>query len=201
MTLKHFYALYARLAFRLSEADAYELQRVLQTSDAFPRGRPGPGGSAPATPFAAVAFIIAVMVGGPRRHALDSMFRYHELLQEGAIVAGYGDDFKPTLPDCPFTGKRAFGTAFAHVLKTPNLAERVETIRITRDWPEAVIEYREDGTVKKSRFVREYDTQRLRVISLPGAIVTQCSLGGPTVHQIAIDLAQTEDAKWTAEVR
>ena len=189
MRLKEFYARYSRLAFGLGEGDAYELQRVLQTTPAFPRGRPGPGGSAPATPFAVVAFVIAVMAGGARQRAVEQMFRYHDLLQEGAVLSGWGDGFKATFKLCPLTGERAFGHALARIFEAPSLAKRVETITIVRDWPEAVIEYLDAGTQRQSRFVAERSAGRVQVKGLPGALITKTTLGGAIVHQIALDLA------------
>ncbi len=192
--------MYARLAFGLSEADAYELQRVLQSIRGFERGRPGPGGGAPATAFSLTAFTIAVMAGGARRRAVETVFRYHELVQEGAELAGWGDDFKPTILVCPFTGQRQFGPALTHIFETAALAERVEKITITRDWPEAVIKYRDGDAIKASQFVAEHHAQRVRTARLPGALVTRCTLGGAIVHQTAIDLGDHEDAEWTSDV-
>ena len=198
MRLKEFYTRYSRLAFGLSESDAYELQRVLQSIPAFPRGRPGPGGSAPATSFAVTAFILAVMAGGARQRAVEQMFKYHELLQEGCVLSGWGRDFKPTIKLCPLTGEKAFGAALARILESPELAARVETITIVRDWPEAVIEYLDGDARRQSRFVNERPGDPIQVNRYTGALVTNSMLGGAIVHQIALDLADSEDAEWTA---
>ncbi len=200
MHLKQFFALHARLTFGMTEGDAYELQRVLQTTDAFPRGRPGPGGSALATSFAVVAFVIAVMAGGARQRAVEQMFRYHNLLPGGAARSGWGDDVKPKIRSCPLTAEKRFGHALARIFESPGLAARVETITIIRDWPEATIEYLDGDTRSQSRFVDERGAGRIQVNRLPGALLTTSVLGGPFVHQIALDLADTEDAEWTADV-
>ena len=199
LKLKRFYELYARYAFGLSEADAYELQRVLQMITGFERGRPGPGGGAPATAFSVTAFIIAVMAAGPRRQAINTMFNYYELLQEGAETAGWGEDFQPTIPHCPLTDQRQFGPALKHVFETPVLAERVEKITLIRDWPEAMIDYRTDVGNARSRFVNEYRFRRIGAKRLTGALETIATLGGKIVHQIALDLSEVDDAEWTPD--
>ena len=187
------------MVFNLGEADAYELQRVLQAIAGFERGRPGPGGGAPATAFSVTAFTIAVMAGGARRTAVETMWQYHELIQEGAELAGFGDDFKPTIPTCPLTGHRHFGTALKQIFETPALAERVKEITIIRDWPEATIDYYNGRASGCSRFVGEYAGYRAKSKRLPGALCTTCTLGGAIVQQISIDLADPDDDEWTSD--
>ena len=87
-----------------------------------------------------------------------------------------------------------------HIFETAALAERVEKITITRDWPEAVIKYRDGDAIKSSQFDAGRRAQRVRTAELPGALVTRCTLGGAIVHQIALDLGDPEDAEWTSDV-
>lgn len=198
MKLRELYRLCAPFAVGLTEQDAYELQRVLQGAKGFEPGRPGPGGGAPATPFNVAFFLIAVMAGGPRRRAVDRTTDYYEMPREGAELTGWGKDFEPKLPVCQFTGERQFGPALKKLLTDTELAERVEEIVVSRDWPEATIAYRDADEIKHSRFVDEIQERMATRSHWSGALRVSSTLGGGPIHQIAIDLAEEDEAgEWT----
>lgn len=198
MKLRDFYAGYASFAFGVTEGDAYELQRVLQNIKGFDRGRPGPGGGALARPFSVAIIVIAMLAGGTRRRAKETVTEYYEMNQEGAELVGWVNDFVPKVPACPFTGERQFGPALKRILDTPQLAERLHEIAVTRDWPEATITYRDGATTQQSRFVDEIERLRATRHRRTGALRTVCTLGGEIVHQLAIDLNETDDDEWTS---
>ena len=198
--LKGFYARYAAFAFGVTEGDAYELQRVLQDIKGFERGRPGPGGGALATPFSVAIIVIAMLTGGTRRQAKETVTEYYEMNQEGTELVGSSNDFVPNILVCPFTGERHFGPALKSILATAQLAEQVHEIAVTRDWPEATITYRDGATPQRSRFVDELERLRATRHRLTGALRTVCTLGGEIVHQLAIDLNETDDDEWTGSL-
>ena len=185
MKLKEFYARYGPSVLGLSERDAYELQRVLYGVRDFEPGRPGPGGGAAATPSTVSLFCIAVMAGGPRQRAKEAAYDYYEMLQEGAEMAGWDRKFVPLIPECPLTGEHQFGPAFKRLLSDPKLASKVDEIRITRDWPEAVIVCRDGDPVSQSRFVDKYAKDGVARHRRGDALQTFCVLRGAIVRELA----------------
>ena len=201
MKLRDFYLIYANPVLGLSAEDAYELERVLRNVKGFERGRPGPGGGADATPFSVAFVLIAIMAGGPRRRAVATATDYYEMTCEGAELAGRGKEFRPKIPVCPLTDERKFGPALKRILSTPNLAARVNEIVVSRDWPEAIVVYRDGRKKKRSRFVDNARTAGAARASQLGSLRVFCTLGGAPLHQMAIDLTENakEDAEWTGK--
>lgn len=186
MKFKEFYDRFAIEALGLTARDAYELELVLRDVRGFARGRPGPGGGVEATSFSIAFFLIALMAGGARRKAIGTAWDYYKAPVKRVELAGFGKDHMGVLPHCPLTGMFAFGHALERILGNPDLADRVDEIAIIRDWPEARITYQQGQ--EQTRFFSDAVKKATSRNRGPGAIQTFCTLGGPPLHQMAIDL-------------
>lgn len=113
------------------------------------QGRAGPGGSVVADPFRAGFFTIAAAIDSPRAVTAEATWRVWHIPQEGSELAGWGDDWRPTITKCGLTGQHLFGSAFQTILGDPSVARRVKRVRFACDGSYAEIFY--DGE-KVSRF-------------------------------------------------
>lgn len=114
--------------------------------------------------------LTALMIVAPRREIALETWKVWHLSQEGSVLHGWGEDWKPTLTVCALSGKHLFGHAFKRVIERPDLAARVVEIRITSD-RRAEIHY---DAGKISRFDSSYpDTKPIlnRWAVLNGAAV------------------------------
>lgn len=94
------------------------------------RAKPGPGGGIDADPFRAGFLLVSLMVPGPRRDAATNTWMAWHLTQEGSVLSGWGEDWRPTLRLCPLTKQVVFGDAMKAVCGDEDLAKRVQEIRV-----------------------------------------------------------------------
>lgn len=95
--------------------------------------RTGPRGGLDADPFRASFMLVAIMMNGMKSDIADRVWRAWHLVQQGSVLSGFGEDWKPTVKLCPLTHKFLFGDALKATLSDPRMAERVNTIRIRLD--------------------------------------------------------------------
>lgn len=119
------------------------------------KGKAGPGGGIELDSFRAAFFLLAVVLNGPRKHAAEATWMTWHLNQEHSVLSGWGEDFKPTFAECPFTGHHLFGEALRAIIEDEDLAARVDEIRVASDLT-AEIHY--DGG-KVSKFEKSYRDQ------------------------------------------
>lgn len=111
------------------------------------KGRPGPGGGVEADPFRAAFLLIAIMVNGPRKEAARNTWMTWHLNQEGSVLAGWGEDWKPTITVCPLTGQHLFGDAIKTIIENQDIAARVSKVHLSSDRSGEI--HFDDGTVSK----------------------------------------------------
>jgi hypothetical protein len=116
------------------------------------RGKAGPGGGIELDAFRAAFFTLAVILNGPRRESANATWLTWHLNQEGSVLSGWGEDWKPTLTICPLTGQHLFGEALKKIVEDERLAKRVKEIRVTSD---LTAEIHFDGD-KVSKFEKSY---------------------------------------------
>lgn len=101
------------------------------------KGKPGPGGGVDVDDFRAAFFLLAVILGGPRKESARVAWTTWHLNQKGSILCGYGNDWTPTFNVCPLTGRHLFGDALKAVVSDPHLARRIDEIAVSSNlWAE-----------------------------------------------------------------
>lgn len=183
----------------LSVRGCYSLTEGLRKLKAFPDANPGRSGGAVATPRAIALFLEVVLAGASRATAYDTVLRVDLMIHEDSVKFAWDED-ELKIVACPLTGKKSFGEALTAILADPDLANQVEEIVMIREWPEAVIRFRRDGKLCESRWFARPARAFKNSTRFPGAIETPAALGRPVLHQMAIDLADTETAEWNALV-
>lgn len=180
----------------VSNRQAVAFQEELKGFKGFPVGRPGRAGGASVTPAAMAYFVIAAMVGGPKREARARMWRWFTTLQEGCVRSVWEgeeeSDKTPPVVKCPVTGEHLFGEALKAILADPALAMTVEQISVVQEWPEAVIIFNggdDDGGTVTSRFIDAAGEAHAKRTTMPGSLRTITSVGGFLLTQIAMDMA------------
>jgi hypothetical protein len=175
ISLKTYTPILARL-LDMTPDTLYERQRAmvrLGLLDA-PTGR-GPGSGVPAVP-ATVSFMIALAL------ATDSLSEIDHKVRKLA-------DARAVTKVCPLTGKVKFREALAKILASEAIAEKVQSIDVTRSDLQAKIRYIEDGRSEVSRFGKDpvQGSSGLSIEAiLPGSAVKTIS---EQLKAIADDLA------------
>lgn len=102
-------------------------------------------------------------------------------------------------------GGETFAEALTTILNDEDLAGVVGAVRLCRTLNFAEIEY-ENGAPTR-RFFNDEAIEKIKSIGTAGVlaygtttIVDQTVIGAGIIHQLAIDLADTDDAEWTADV-
>ncbi len=111
------------------------------------RARTGPGGGIDADPFRAGFVLVAMMLDGPKATIASRVWRAWHLSQEGSVLGGWGDDWKPTVTTCELTGAHLFGDALKKVLGDEDLARQVDKVRIAGDRSAEI--FHENGKVSR----------------------------------------------------
>lgn len=192
MKLKRFYAEYGESLLGESAPDLYELQRVLQQNPRFLKGRPGPGGGADATPFAVSQILIALLAGGPRRQAENTVHVYGDLpiWRENVTAKGQAEG---KVSSCPLTRAANFGDAMLTVLSNQSVAKKVAQIVVCRDWSEASINYYHNGVLSESQFVGRSGIASTSRAEKLGTLFNLSRLGGQAVNAITEAIAKNAD--------
>jgi len=172
-----------------SPADLYELQRELQHLPSFPKGRPGPGGGAEATPEAVAVVIVALLAGGARRRTRQRTPHVMSLPVCESGDASGGAPNRATAEPCRLTAATTFGDAMREALADPSLAERIQQIIVCRDWGEAAIAWVDDDErLRESRFADAAGDQRSGEAERRGALFSLARMGGAALTEIAQEL-------------
>ncbi|MCJ2033167.1 hypothetical protein [Methylobacterium sp. J-068] len=116
------------------------------------KGKAGPGGGIELDAFRAAFFLLAVTLNGPRKNSSTATWLTWHLNQEGSELSGWGDNWKPTIKLCPFTGQHLFGEALKKIIEDGSLAARVNEVRVASDLT-AEIHY-DNGNI--SKFEKSY---------------------------------------------
>lgn len=121
------------------------------------KGKAGPGGGIDVDAFRAAFFMLAVILNGPRKESATATWLTWHLDQEGAVLSGWGDDFKGTIVACPLTGQPLFGAALKALVEQEDLACRVDKICVVSNVSAEI--YFDNGKV--SRFQRSSNPDQL----------------------------------------
>lgn len=192
MKLRALYADFGEPVLGQSDADLYELQRELQHLPGFPKGRPGPGGGADATPEAVALLLVALLVGGARRRVRRTTPAAMALPLRpsgaGTPEAIAGD------ARCLLTSARTFGDAIRELLADSALAGRVRQIIVCRDWGEAAIAWLDqDDRLHESRFADAEGDRRSAEAERRGTLFNLARMGGSAIADIARELRERGD--------
>lgn len=133
------------------------------------KGRAGPGGGIEVDPFRAAFFLLAVALNGPRKDSAEATWATWHLNQEGSILSGFGDDWKPTFTFCPLTGQHLFGEALRAIVSDPALARRVSEVRAAADL-NGEIHFDEGKVSKFSKPYRDREPHLYRVAVVRGRV-------------------------------
>lgn len=133
------------------------------------KGKAGPGGGIELDAFRAAFFTLAVILNGPRKESANATWMTWHLNQEGSVLAGWGEDWKPTLTICPLTGQHLFGEALKVIVENDALAKRVKEIRVASDLT-AEIQFDNDKVSKFEKSYRNRDPLLYRVAVTKGTV-------------------------------
>jgi hypothetical protein len=177
-----------------SAADLYELQRELQHVPGFPKGRPGPGGGAEATPEAVAVVIVALLAGGARRRTRQRTPHVMALPVCSSGGASGGAPNRRAAEPCRLTSATTFGDAMREALSDSALAERIRQIIVCRDWGEAAIAWVDDDErLRESRFADAAGDLRSIEAERRGSLFSLARMGGGALAAIAQEIRRDAD--------
>jgi hypothetical protein len=135
------------------------------------RAKPGPGGGVEAKPFHAGFILVALMLNPPRRETAIKTWSTWHLVTEGSEWSGWGDDWRPKIKPCAVTQAALLGEALKTILANPDLADRVQCIRLdcAGDWAE--IAWKDAPSSKFRNEARRVVSHLRRVAELDGKII------------------------------
>ncbi|MGI9342586.1 MAG: hypothetical protein ACR2QV_07025 [Gammaproteobacteria bacterium] len=193
MKLRQLYDEFGETLLGHSATDLYELQRELQHVPRFPKGRPGPGGGAEATPEAVAVVVVALLAGGARRRTRQRTPHMMALPICSGDASGSAAGGKPA-ETCGLTSAATFGDAMREALADSSLAERIRQVIVCRDWSEAAIAWVDDGEVlRESRFADAAGDLRSIEAQRRGTLFSLARLGGGALAAIAQELRRGDD--------
>lgn len=193
MKLRQLYDDFGATLLGQSAADLYELQRELQHVHGFPKGRPGPGGGAEATPEAVAVVIVALLAGGPRRRTRQRTPHVMALPICASGGASGSAANRTQAETCGLTSATTFGDAMREALADSSLAERIRQVIVCRDWSEAAIAWVDDDEhLRESRFTDAAGDIRSGEAERRGALFSLARMGGGALAAIAQGLRRDD---------
>jgi hypothetical protein len=141
-------------------------------SSSFPQdvlaGKAGPGGGVKVDYFRAGFFTLAVALDNPRSETAEKIWLAWHLPQQGSVLSGWGEDWKPTFATCKLTGTHLFGHAFESIIRSAKIAARVQKVRVDTSGAFAEIKFDKGET---STFTHQYQRGPLflrKVVEIDG---------------------------------